>query len=100
MAIARVPFVITGEHGSTMYLEGQEVPDAIAKQYPHFVTGYEPPKQAPHNPNLPLRLSKAAANKLSEDELVQWLQQYHPAQVPSGEAKKPELVEIVMQLQE
>ena len=100
MQIVARQFTISGEGGTAIYPEGHTVSEDIAKRFPQFMEGYVAPKTVPHNPNLPQKLSKTAAAKLSEEELMQWIRQYHPGSVPSGKPEKAELAALVMQLQD
>jgi hypothetical protein len=99
MSIAKRTFSISNEHGTRMYREGEAVPEGIAKLFPQHIVGSQEAKQAQHNPNLPQKLSKAAAGKLSEDELMQWIRQFRPGNMPDPQPSKAELVDLVMQLQ-
>lgn len=97
--IARKPFAILTMGGSTMFVEGQEVPEAIAKAYPHNIVGMaEREKPLEYNPNLKVRLTKKEIGKMDEVSMLQWLKQFHPGSVPSGDAKKDELAEIILNL--
>lgn len=82
-----------------LFMEGQEVPEHIAEQYPEHIEGTAT-LAAPtvHNPNLKAKMTKAEVGKMSEDNLVQWLRQFHPASVPADAMEKKELVELVLSL--
>lgn len=97
--IARVAFTITGENGTTMFTEGQPVPADIAEKYPHFMVGYTQPKAVKHDPTLPAKLSKAAAEKMTDDRLMAWLRQYHTSAVPTAKLDHAALVALVMEQQ-
>lgn len=99
MATAKKSFTLTSDSGTTMFVEGQHVPDDIARRYPHFMVGHQEARRCAHNPNLPQKLGEAVAGKLSEDELAQWIRQYHPARMPAGKLDKADLVGLVMQIQ-
>ena len=100
MPIVGKTFTITTSQGTAMYGEGLEVPADLAKRFPQYMAGFSQARETPHNPNLPLKLSKTAAQKLSEAELMQWIGQYHPGKVPAGQPAKAELLELVLSLQE
>lgn len=97
--IAKKCFAITTSSGSVMFAEGQAVPENIAKAYPHNIVGLaKEEKRVQHNPNLKEKLSEKEIAKMSEDTLRQWIAQFHPANMPAGEVKKEELVEVVKNL--
>lgn len=96
---AKKGFAITGAGGSVIFVEGQAVPEEIAKAYPQFIDGLAEVKKAvPHNPNLKAKPSKKEIAKMSEDDMRQWIQQFHPSSLPDGGAKKDELAEIIVSL--
>lgn len=82
-----------------MFSEGQAVPDSIADRYPEHIEGRgKTMLPAAHNPNLKARLTKKEAGKLDEDMLMQWLRQFHPAEVPAEKLSKDELLALVLSL--
>lgn len=97
--IARVAFTITSEGGSTMFSEGQPVPAEIAAKYPHFMVGHVPAEAAKHDPTLPIKLSKATAEKMTDERLLAWVKQYHPNSVPAAKVDHAALVALVVELQ-
>ena len=97
--IARVAFTITSEGGSTMFSEGQPVPAEIAAKYPHFMVGHVPAKAEKHDPTLPIKLSKATAEKMTDERLLAWVKQYHPNSVPAAKVDHAALVALVVELQ-
>jgi len=98
--IARVAFTITSENGTVMYMEGQAVPSEIAEKFPYFIVGWVEPKPKPHNPDLPIKLSKTAAGKMEERQIVAWFEQYHPGKLPPDNLNKEQLIALAMELQE
>lgn len=97
--IARTSFAIVSAGGSSLFVEGQEVPEAIAKAYPHNIEGLaEVKKPLEHNPNLKAKLTKKEIGKMDEVAMRQWLAQFHPGSIPSGDAKRDELAEIILNL--
>lgn len=97
--IANKPFAIVSAGGSTMFVEGQEVPEAIAKAYPHNIVGLaEPVKPQEYNPNLKAKLSKKEIAKMDEATMRQWLKQFHPGSLPAEDVKKDELAEIIQNI--
>ncbi|MDY0258641.1 MAG: hypothetical protein RBR41_03115 [Desulfovibrio sp.] len=99
MARAIKPFAVISASGSMLFMEGQEVPEHVAKQYPEHIEGTAA-ITAPtvHNPNLKAKMTKAEVGKMPEDDLMQWLRQFHPASVPAEAMEKKELVELVLTL--
>lgn len=97
--IAYKPFAIVTATGSTVFMEGQEVPEHIAKAYPQHIHGLrQAEKPIAHNPNLKEKLTKKDISKMDELELKQWIMQFHPGDMPAEGAKKDELVELVTNL--
>lgn len=94
MPIVQKSFAMTTEKGTTIYRAGQSVSEDIAKNYPRFMQGHEE-AEAGHNPELPVKLSRKKIASMSEEDLLQWLRQYHPGAVPAEEADKAALTEIV-----
>lgn len=89
-------FAMVSANGTAVYLEGQTVPEAIAKKYPMHIVGLAKAKTpVAHNPNLKENPTKKEIAKMSEGELKQWLVQFHPGSAPVGEVSKADLVEIV-----
>ena len=99
MARAIRPFAVISASSSMLFMEGQEVPEHIAEKYPEHIEGTAA-VAAPtvHNPNLKAKMTKAEVGKMPEDDLVQWLRQFHPASVPADAMEKKELVELVLSL--
>jgi hypothetical protein len=92
-------FAIVSGNGAMVYLEGQTVPEAIAKQYPMHIVGLaKEEKPVAHNPNLKAKPSRKEIAKMSEDDLKQWITQFHPGSAPVGDVNKAGLVEIVVGL--
>lgn len=100
MAIVRKTFVISSATGSSRFTEGMEVAADIAKLFPQFMVGFAVPQQKPHDPTLPEKLTRAAAEKLKDERLEAWVEQYYPSQVPSGKLKREDLLDLVVALQE
>lgn len=89
-------FAMVSGNGATVYLEGQNVPEAIAKLYPmHIVELAKAEKPVAHNPNLKAKPSKKEIAKMTEAELKQWIAQFHPGECPAGTVEKAELAAIV-----
>ena len=96
---AHKPFAIVTATGSTLFMEGQEVPEHIAKAYPQHIKGLrQAEKPIVHNPNLKEKLTKKDIAKMDEDTLKQWIMQFHPGDMPAEGAKKDELAEVVISL--
>jgi len=92
-------FAMVSGNGATVYLEGQTVPEAIAKMFPmHIVELAKAEKPVAHNPNLKEKPSRKEIAKMTENELKQWLAQFHPGSAPAGDMDKAGLVEIVVGL--
>ena len=92
-------FAMVSGNGATVYLEGQTVPEAIATLCPmHIVELAKAEKPVAHNPNLKERPTKKEIAKMSEDDLKQWIVQFHPGSAPAGDIDKAGLVEIVLGL--
>lgn len=100
MAICKKAFSITSSSGSIMYAEGQAVSAEIARMFPQFMDGYEEPKPIPHDPSLPMKLSKAQAEKMTLDKLEAWIKQYHPGSLPAQKVERAVLIELILSLQE
>ncbi len=98
---AKRNFAMVTGNGATVYLEGQTVPDAIAKLYPEHMVGLaKEEKPVAHNPYLKEKPTKKEIAKMSEDELKQWIAQFHPGSAPAGAVDKAELAAIVAGLAE
>lgn len=92
-------FAMVSGNGATVYLEGQTVPEAIAKMFPmHIAELAKAEKPVAHNPDLKEKPSRKEIAKMSEAELKQWIVQFHPGSAPSGDIDKAGLVEIVVGL--
>lgn len=99
MSIAKKSFAVISTSGSMIFMEGQDVPEHIAKAYPEHIEGTaKTAEPVVHNPNLKAKLTRAEAGKLPEDDLLQWLRQFHPASVPADKLEKKDLVELVLSL--
>ena len=99
--IALRNFAMLNGNGASVYLEGQTVPDAIAKLYPEHIVGLaKAEKPVAHNPYLKEKPTKKEIAKMSEDELKQWIAQFHPGSAPAGAVDKAELAAIVAGLAE
>lgn len=97
--IAKRNFAMVTGNGATVYLEGQAVPDAIARLYPEHIVGLaKAEKPVAHNPNLKEKPTKKEIAKMSEAEMRQWFAQFHPGECPSGNAGKAELAEAIVAL--
>ncbi|MDR2056571.1 MAG: hypothetical protein LBQ10_12010 [Desulfovibrio sp.] len=100
MPIVKKTFTVMGGGGTAIYHAGAAVGEDIAARFPRFMEGYGGPASAVrHNPKLPMKLNKKEADKLSEADLIQWIMQYHPGNVPPDKTDKAELVDIVLRLQ-
>ncbi len=94
--VAKRNFAMVTGNGATVYLEGQTVPDAIAKLYPEHIVGLaKEDKPLAPNPYLKEKPTKKEIAKMTEDELKQWLTQFHPGECPAGNVEKAELAAIV-----
>jgi len=94
-------FAMVSGNGATVYLEGQTVPEAIAKMYPMHIVGLaKAEKPVVHNPDLKAKPTKKEVVKMSEDDLKQWIRQFHPGAMPAGDMDKTGLVEVVLGLVE
>ena len=94
-------FAMVNASGATVYLEGQTVPDAIAKLYPEHIVGLAKEERlVVHNPYLKEKPTKKEIAKMTEKELKQWLTQFHPGECPAGTVEKAELAAIVAGLVE
>lgn len=100
MRVAKVDFSITSEHGSTIFLEGQEVPEDIAKMFPHMLEGSVEKQPPAHDPTLAQKLSVRTIEGMNAEKLLAWVKQYHPNEVPSAPMEKAKLIELVTSLQE
>ena len=98
-AVALRNFAIVSAGGSAVFLEGQVVPDAIAKRYPEHIVGTaKVEKPLVHNPRLKEKPTKREIAKMSEEDMRQWFAQFHPGECPSGDASKAELTEAIAAL--
>lgn len=101
MPIVKKTFVITSATGSTRFVEGMSVPQDIANMYPMFMEGYvSGKKEVAHDPTLAEKLTRAAAEKMTDARLEKWIMQYHPEMAPEGKLKREDFIDLVMAAQE
>jgi len=98
--IVKKRFVIVSASGSMSFTEGQGVSEDIAKRFPQYIVGRKTDKPKKHDPSLPQKLKKSVANKMPEETLLAWIEQYYPASVPKELMEKADLITLVMDLQE
>jgi hypothetical protein len=97
MAIVRKTFTIMGQDGTAVYREGTAVPEEIAQKYPRYMEGFIPVKTA-HDPSLRRKPSKREIAAMTEEKMLRWIKQYHPAAAPEKSMDRPALQELVTTL--